>query len=43
MLAVHIAEALRDFVTRTPFEQQKFNYGALFLSKIHSHFSVPAV
>jgi hypothetical protein len=28
---VHIVEALRDFVTRTPFEQQKFGEGALSL------------
>jgi hypothetical protein len=29
ILAGYIVEALRNFVTRTPFEQQKFDYGAL--------------
>jgi hypothetical protein len=27
-------QALRDFVTRTPFELQKFDYGALFLFNV---------
>jgi hypothetical protein len=40
---VHIVEALCDFVTRTPFEQQKFDYGALFVFNVHEHFLVPAV
>jgi hypothetical protein len=43
ILRGHIVESLRDFAPRTPFEQQKFNYGALFLFNIHYHFSVPAV
>jgi hypothetical protein len=33
--AVHIVEALRDFVTRTPFERQKLDYGALFLFHVN--------
>jgi hypothetical protein len=36
-------EALGDFVTRPPFEQQKFHSGALFLFRVHEHSSVPAV
>jgi hypothetical protein len=36
-------EALRDFVTRTFLEQQKFDDGALFSWNVHSHFSVAAV
>jgi hypothetical protein len=30
ILAVHIVEGLRDFLTRTPFQRQKFDYGAPF-------------
>jgi hypothetical protein len=40
ILAVHIVKRLRDFITRTPFEQQKFNHGALFFFDVHWHFSI---
>jgi hypothetical protein len=43
ILAVYIVEALCDFVTRTPFEQQKFDYGTLLLFTVCEHFSVPAI
>jgi hypothetical protein len=43
ILAVYIVEALRDFVTRPPFEQEKFDCRALFLFHVHQHFSVPGV
>jgi hypothetical protein len=43
ILAVHIVEALPDFVSWTPFEHQKFDHGARLLFDLHSHFSVPAV
>jgi hypothetical protein len=36
-------EALRDFVMRTPFEQQRFDCGALFSLKVHEQFAVPTV
>jgi hypothetical protein len=36
-------EALRDFVTGTPFEQQKFDHAALFSFEVHEHCSVRAL
>jgi hypothetical protein len=42
ILAVHIMEMLRDFVTRAPFEQQQFSDGRLFLFHVHWNFSESA-
>jgi hypothetical protein len=40
VLAVHILETRRDFVTHTPFSKEKFDDGALLLFDIHCHLSV---